>query len=347
MKQHPIPQNILDIEFKLFSKFTVREFVYIAAGIGVGGIFLYLFADGSLPGMIGIPLFIFFSGVGLFMGLVPINDQKADVYVKNFIKAITQPTLRIWKSKYYEAPPGNRRPTGNKPQSVSQQTTRGSVNRAPVTPPKSKIIGASDKKTTKSNQPQTQADIQEQKKLAQIKEIAQSTGDPAADKITEPQQDPQPQTAQPSVQNSTQTAPPTPQSQVHRQPAPHLQSQPEPTPSDTINAKSIPPAQAQQNQPAKSTPTGTTPNTITLKLLDSNGNPLPKAVAIIKDPNGNTILTGISNENGIVSSNKTVPAGVYSTKIEHGTYSFPKVDYIVKDGPNPVMTVKSTGVEDT
>ena len=89
MKQHPIPQNILDIEFKLFSKFTIKEFVYIASGVGVGSIFLFTFASGKMPGIIAVPLFIIFSLIGLFFGIVKINDQKADTYFKNFIIAIT------------------------------------------------------------------------------------------------------------------------------------------------------------------------------------------------------------------------------------------------------------------
>ncbi|HVX93132.1 MAG TPA: PrgI family protein [Candidatus Dojkabacteria bacterium] len=99
MRQHPIPQNILDIEFKLFTKFTVREFVYMATGIGFGGIFLYFFTKGQLPALIAIPIFFVSSSIGLFLGLVPINDQKADVFLKNYITAITSPTRRVWRSK--------------------------------------------------------------------------------------------------------------------------------------------------------------------------------------------------------------------------------------------------------
>ncbi len=99
MRQHPIPQNILDIEFKLFTRFTVREFVYMATGIGFGGIFLYFYTKGQLPALIAVPIFLVSSAIGLFFGLVPINDQKADVFLKNYIAAITSPTRRVWRSK--------------------------------------------------------------------------------------------------------------------------------------------------------------------------------------------------------------------------------------------------------
>jgi hypothetical protein len=96
MRQHAIPQNILDVEFKIFTKFTLKEFAYLAIGIGTGGIFLYLYAKNQIPAIIAIPIFIIFSGLGIFFALVPINDQPADQVLKNFISAIRKPTRRVW-----------------------------------------------------------------------------------------------------------------------------------------------------------------------------------------------------------------------------------------------------------
>ncbi|GAB4159288.1 MAG: hypothetical protein Fur003_3090 [Candidatus Dojkabacteria bacterium] len=102
MKQHPIPHNILDIEFKLFGKFTAKEFVYIAIGVGIGWIFLMLRSNGQMPGFIAWPVFFISSGIGLFLGLVPLNDQKADVFMGNYINAITRPTRRVWKNSQFD-----------------------------------------------------------------------------------------------------------------------------------------------------------------------------------------------------------------------------------------------------
>lgn len=96
MRQHPIPQNVLDVEFKLFTKFTLKEFVYLAIGVSIGGIFLYFTSKGHVPGIIGIPIFVIFSSLGAFFALVPINDQPADRFVSNFFNAINQPTQRVW-----------------------------------------------------------------------------------------------------------------------------------------------------------------------------------------------------------------------------------------------------------
>ncbi len=99
MRQHAIPHNILDIEFKIFTKFTLKEFAYLAIGIGFGGLMIYLTVREDIPGIIGIPVFILSSTIGIVLGLVPINDQDADVFIKNFILAITNPTQRVWLNK--------------------------------------------------------------------------------------------------------------------------------------------------------------------------------------------------------------------------------------------------------
>ena len=99
MRQHPIPQNILDVEFKLFTKFTLKEFAYLAIGLGIGGVLVYLMVGHTIPAIVGIPGLILSAGSGIFLGLVPINDQDADVFIKNYVNAITAPTQRVWLSK--------------------------------------------------------------------------------------------------------------------------------------------------------------------------------------------------------------------------------------------------------
>ena len=103
MRQHAIPQNILDVEFKLFTKFTLKEFAYLAIGIGFGGVMIYLTVSNIIPGILGIPVFVISSGAGIFLGLVPINDQDADVFIKNYMTAITSPTQRVWLNKDMKA----------------------------------------------------------------------------------------------------------------------------------------------------------------------------------------------------------------------------------------------------
>lgn len=103
MRQHAIPQNILDVEFKLFTKFTLKEFAYLAIGVGFGSVMIYLVVSDVIPGILGIPVFLISSGLGIFLGLIPINDQDADVFIRNYITAITNPTQRVWLNKELRA----------------------------------------------------------------------------------------------------------------------------------------------------------------------------------------------------------------------------------------------------
>lgn len=96
MRSHPIPQNVLDVEFKLFTRFTLKEFAYLALGLGTGGIFIYFTVRGDIPGIVGIPIFVILAGIGSFLALVPINDQPADKAISNFFAAINRPTQRVW-----------------------------------------------------------------------------------------------------------------------------------------------------------------------------------------------------------------------------------------------------------
>ena len=133
MKQHAIPQNVLDVEFKLFTKFTLKEFSYLAIGVGFGGLILYLTVGKQIPGVIGIPIFIMSSLAGIFLALVPINDQPADKFIQNYIKAITSPTQRAWISRN---DPRSRMKPGVKPTEEGELISKESKEK------KKKIIGA-------------------------------------------------------------------------------------------------------------------------------------------------------------------------------------------------------------
>ena len=100
MKQHPIPQNVLDVEFKLFTKFTVREFAYIAIGFGFGGIFIQIpragaFTDGvPCPNRVAVnPIHQFYLNLYAVVGAgnpnpVIINDAFFGSHVLVYVKTV-------------------------------------------------------------------------------------------------------------------------------------------------------------------------------------------------------------------------------------------------------------------
>lgn len=90
-KQHAVPQNIMDVEFKIIGDLTMRQFAYLLVFGGfayvsyayIGGIFKWPFLIGSIL-------------LGLSLAFVPIEDRGADQWVINFIKAVYAPNQRIW-----------------------------------------------------------------------------------------------------------------------------------------------------------------------------------------------------------------------------------------------------------
>ena len=92
--QHPVPQNIMDVEFKLIGDLTMRQFIYLL----IFGLTAYL----SYILVIGIfkwPTVIFFALFALGLAFAPVEERGLDEWVVNFIKAIRFPTQRIWKKE--------------------------------------------------------------------------------------------------------------------------------------------------------------------------------------------------------------------------------------------------------
>ena len=93
MQQHPVPQNIMAVEFRLIGNLTIRQFAYV----GGTGLFGWLIVSSPLPVFIRWPvaLFIFLFGLGL--AFLPFNEISLDRWLTIFLRAIFAPTQRIWK----------------------------------------------------------------------------------------------------------------------------------------------------------------------------------------------------------------------------------------------------------
>ena len=94
-KQHAVPQNIMDVEFKLIGELTMRQFVYVL-----------VFAIAAYMAKLSVPqpfTWFFVIGLGLTglgFAFVPYEDRGLDEWVINFLKAINIPTERIWKKEW-------------------------------------------------------------------------------------------------------------------------------------------------------------------------------------------------------------------------------------------------------
>jgi len=93
MERHPVPQNLMDVEFKLFGALTIRQFAYLAGGCLLGVMFYF----SSIPSILKI-IFVGLSvGTGFFLSLVKINGQPSTVWLSNFLISLIVPQERLWR----------------------------------------------------------------------------------------------------------------------------------------------------------------------------------------------------------------------------------------------------------
>ncbi len=97
MEPHSIPQNVTQFEFKLVGDMTLKQFVYLAAGVGVAYL-TFVFLAVRIP-FLAWPIIVIFSFLGIAFAFIPISDRPLDYWVVAFLKSIYQPTERVWKRK--------------------------------------------------------------------------------------------------------------------------------------------------------------------------------------------------------------------------------------------------------
>lgn len=90
-RQHPVPQNIMDVEFKLIGDLTMRQFSYLL----IFGLASYISLN-QIPGLFRIPVAIFFGLLALGLAFVPVGERGLDEWIVNFYRSINSPTQRKW-----------------------------------------------------------------------------------------------------------------------------------------------------------------------------------------------------------------------------------------------------------
>jgi len=104
-----VPQDITGFKFKLVGDMTLKQFGELAGG----AILAYIFYASTLPAFLKWPLVTLFSLFGFALAFLPIEERPLDVWIFNFIRAIYQPTLYLWKKNptlTFDAPPLVRQP---------------------------------------------------------------------------------------------------------------------------------------------------------------------------------------------------------------------------------------------
>ncbi len=94
MDAHPIPQNVTTFEFRLIGDMTLKQFMYLAVGMGIAYV-NFVFLTNSIP-LIAWPIIILSSSLGVAFAFLPISDRPLDHWLGAFIKAVYSPTKRVW-----------------------------------------------------------------------------------------------------------------------------------------------------------------------------------------------------------------------------------------------------------
>ncbi len=95
-RKHPVPQNVMDVEFKVVGDLTVRQIVYIAIGFSIA----YIFYRSGLPVVWQYGLAIFMVLLTLAVAFVPYEDRGLDKWLVIFIRSMFGPTQMIWQKSY-------------------------------------------------------------------------------------------------------------------------------------------------------------------------------------------------------------------------------------------------------
>ncbi|MFA5932642.1 MAG: PrgI family protein [Microgenomates group bacterium] len=95
MEPHPIPQNVTSFEFHLVGDMTLKQFIYLGAGLGTAYL-LYATLFFSIP-VLAIPLILISSVLGIAFAFVPIYDRPFDHWVGAFFRAVYSPTKGSFK----------------------------------------------------------------------------------------------------------------------------------------------------------------------------------------------------------------------------------------------------------
>ena len=95
-RRHPVPQNVMDVEFKVVGDLTVRQLMYLFAGMSLA----YIFHKSGLPAFWRWVFMLLIGGLSVAVAFVPVQERSLDKWLISFIKAMTGPGQRVWRKSY-------------------------------------------------------------------------------------------------------------------------------------------------------------------------------------------------------------------------------------------------------
>jgi hypothetical protein len=95
MDPHPIPKNLMDVEFKLFGSLTVNQF----ASLAICFLFALIVHLATIPALIEVPLKVGFVLLGLALAFFKVNGLTFDKFLTYYFAALFTPQRMIWKKE--------------------------------------------------------------------------------------------------------------------------------------------------------------------------------------------------------------------------------------------------------
>ncbi|MBI3282775.1 PrgI family protein [Candidatus Curtissbacteria bacterium] len=296
IQQHPIPQEVAGYKFRLIGDMTVKQFIWLAAGILLGIVFYSL----PLPFFFKYPLAAISVALGAGSAFVPIQGRPMDKWLIAFIKSIYSPTQYVWSKR-----------------SADPAYSRGTTA---VTP------------TIKAAQPATAVGVTAPRSEAKIPSMLEGQPPPIAPAAPVPTREVTPAVSKPigevrvpveetiKIAASTPSVPP--QIPVVAAPkvggtSPVVEEAPRSLRGEGVQERG--PEAPTQRLPIPFTPT--TPNTLVGMTLTPEGKILPAALVEIK-LRGNTIRATKSNQLGQFLFAKPLDNSLYQIATEKEGYTF-------------------------
>ncbi|MBI2596670.1 PrgI family protein [Candidatus Daviesbacteria bacterium] len=335
MEPHAIPQNVTSFQFHLVGDMTLRQFLYLATGAGIA-YFIFIFLSPVYP-LIAWPLILISASLGAAFAFMPIASRPLDYWLGAFLKAIYQPTKRVWQKNnkdYKNDPLFNSRLVTylSSLELASQQINKPAG--IPASLPTTAELGKTVDLARQAQNLQLKI-LQTERTLNQIKSKSQQAAVIPTDysnQVNKIIADLQTLVSQASqVRNQldtvTKAEPMKTAPAVKAIPAAELKEQ----------VKVVTPSKIKQTQMALTT----FPNVINGVVTDNTGNYLEGGIAVIYDKEGLPVRALKTNKLGQFTGSTPLPNGSYRLTLEKDNLTFDTLQIELNGEVLPPLLIKA------
>jgi len=323
MEQHPVPQNIASYQFRLVGDMTLKQFAELAGGV----IIAYIIFSLPVAPVIKWPFIVLFAFLGFALAFLPIQERPLDIWIKNFVVAITSPTRYLWRKN-------------NQPPAILTKKTKQTVKKNQQAPTQQKALQQYLASLPSSQPPTASLDQNEQQRLKNIGNLLhQLDFQPQPEPEPKPISQPQPKTL---PEKEKQPA----SNQIHSgsrvKPAPPITPPLKVQTTKKIKQELTPEVIAMFSEEMAMPSKPNTANVIVGMVTDPNNRILPNSLIEIKDEKEETVRALKTNKLGQFYSAAPLKNGQYKIYIEHPGYNFDIIKLKVENKIIPPIKIKAS-----